>query len=71
MTILFSQIIPSYRGGVTFLHDNRREGCTVDAMNYAANNGHLDVVRFLHDNCKEGCTVEAMSYAVAYDTLMS
>jgi hypothetical protein len=31
------------------------EGCTPDAMDKAATNGHLDVVKFLHENRKEGC----------------
>ncbi|CAN0588131.1 unnamed protein product, partial [Ectocarpus sp. 12 AP-2014] len=33
---------------VQWLHDNRREGCTVSAMNWAAENGHLSVAQFLH-----------------------
>jgi hypothetical protein len=27
---------------VQFLHEHRKEGCTIIAMNYAARNGHLD-----------------------------
>ncbi|CAB1106367.1 unnamed protein product [Ectocarpus sp. CCAP 1310/34] len=38
---------------VQWLHDNRREGCTVSAMNWAAENGHLSVVQFLHHNRQE------------------
>ncbi|KAF1783525.1 Ankyrin repeat-containing domain [Phytophthora cactorum] len=48
---------------VKWLHDNRREGCTVDAMNLAARNGHLDVVKWLHLNRTEGCTTAAMDCA--------
>lgn len=33
------------------------------AMNYAAQYGHLDVVKFLHEHRTEGCTVNAMTYA--------
>jgi ankyrin repeat protein len=32
-------------------------------MNYAAMNGHLDVVRWLHEKISEGCTTRAMDYA--------
>jgi len=32
------------------LHENRTEGCTKDAMDRAARNGHLDVVIWLNDN---------------------
>ena len=32
-------------------------------MNWAANNGHLDVVKWLHYNRSEGCTVAAMNWA--------
>ena len=33
--------------GIKWLHCNRIEGCKSDAMNFAAENGHLEVVRFL------------------------
>ncbi len=32
-------------------------------MDYAAESGHLDIVRFLHQNRNEGCTTYAMDYA--------
>jgi len=35
------------------LHDNRDEGCTEYAMDWAAENGHLDVVKFLEENKKK------------------
>ncbi|EGZ06799.1 hypothetical protein PHYSODRAFT_530006, partial [Phytophthora sojae] len=43
-----------------WLHENRSEGCTTNAMNSAANRGHLDVVKWLHANRTEGCTSQAM-----------
>jgi hypothetical protein len=42
---------------------NRREGCTGWAMNLAAANGHLEVVKWLHANRREGCMMDAMEYA--------
>jgi hypothetical protein len=48
---------------VQWLHANRKEGCTTDAMDYAARNGHLTVVQWLHANRKEGCTTGAMDSA--------
>ena len=36
---------------------------TINAMNFAAKNGHLEVVEWLHLNRKEGCTVYAMDQA--------
>jgi hypothetical protein len=48
---------------VKWLHENRTEGCTVEAMNKAASNGHLEVVKWLHENRTEGCTVLAMEWA--------
>lgn len=42
---------------------NRDFGCTVDAMDWAAENGHLDIVKWLHENRTEGCTTRAMDYA--------
>ena len=48
---------------VKWLHENRNEGCTTDAMDHAASNGYLDVVKSLHENRKEGCTEWAMNWA--------
>ena len=36
---------------------------TKNAMNFAAKNGHLKVVKWLHENKKEGCTTLAMDFA--------
>ena len=36
---------------------------TKNAMNFAAKNGHLNVVIWLHENRKEGCTTLAMDFA--------
>ncbi|OQS01801.1 hypothetical protein THRCLA_21613 [Thraustotheca clavata] len=44
---------------VRFLHQNRTEGCTANAMDYAAFNGQLDIVKFLR------CTTKAMNHAAA------
>ena len=41
---------------VKWLHENRTEGCSKCAMDWAAKNGHLDVVKFLHENRTEGCS---------------
>ena len=35
----------------------------VDAMDYAAGDGRLDVVKWLHDNRTEGCSIWAMNLA--------
>jgi ankyrin repeat protein len=36
---------------------------TKNAMDYAAGNGHLEVVKWLHTNRTEGCTKNAMDWA--------
>ncbi|KAE9045228.1 hypothetical protein PR003_g6219 [Phytophthora rubi] len=49
---------------LTFLLGGGREGkCTTDAMDGAAANGHLEVVRYLHTQRTEGCTAAAMDGA--------
>lgn len=48
---------------VQWLHENRPEGCTTDAIDGAASWGHLDVVKWLHEHTNEGCTAEAMNGA--------
>jgi hypothetical protein len=34
---------------IRWLHDNRLEGCTTQAMDLAALNGRLDVVEYLNE----------------------
>ena len=47
---------------VKWLHENRREGCTTDAMKWAAGNGRLDILKWLYERKprKDGCTGDAM-----------
>jgi len=45
------------------LHIHRTEGCTTWAMDWAAEKGHLEVVKFLHEHRTEGCTTNAMDWA--------
>ena len=44
---------------------SHREGCTADAMDSAATNGHLEVVQWLNENRHEGCTSLAMDSAAS------
>ncbi|RLN71807.1 hypothetical protein BBJ29_004861 [Phytophthora kernoviae] len=46
-----------------WLHSNRAEGCTISAMNRAAENDHLEVVKWMHAMRNEGCSVSAMEKA--------
>eukprot|EP01133_Synstelium_polycarpum_P012926 gene12926-15183_t len=41
---------------VEYLHFNRNDGCTVQAMNEASKLGHIDVLKFLNAHRHEGCT---------------
>ncbi|KAJ3118475.1 hypothetical protein HDU96_001294 [Phlyctochytrium bullatum] len=55
---------------VKFLHYHvAGAGCTTRAMNEAATNGSLDMVKFLHANRHEGCTATAMDYAAENNDL--
>jgi hypothetical protein len=51
------------RYGLEWLHYHRIRGCTKLAMNYAACNGHLEIVKWLHYNRYEGCNHWAMNFA--------
>eukprot|EP01133_Synstelium_polycarpum_P016973 gene16973-20198_t len=55
---------------VKYIHYNRTEGCTSDAMDYDAVQGLLDIVKFLHFNRTEGCTTNAMDSAASKVTWM-
>lgn len=48
---------------VQWLHENRSEGCTAQAMDLAAAANHLDVDQWLHTNRTEGCMRKAMDAA--------
>ncbi|OQR86030.1 hypothetical protein ACHHYP_11076 [Achlya hypogyna] len=50
-------------GLIMYLHQDRHEGCSTNAMDRAAKDGYLDVVRFLHNERPEGCTVAAIDGA--------
>ncbi|KAM9984225.1 hypothetical protein ACTFIZ_003927 [Dictyostelium cf. discoideum] len=50
-----------------YLHENRKEGFTVFAVDKAAQKGHLQVVKFLLENRDEGCTATALNLAAKYN----
>ncbi|KAJ3409650.1 Cullin-4 [Chytridiales sp. JEL 0842] len=54
---------------VKYFHESCDKGCTPNAMDGAAQNGHLDIVIFLHQNRSEGCTPSAIDYAAANNHL--
>jgi hypothetical protein len=54
---------------VKWLHENRSEGCTAQAMDRAAGNGHFDVVRYLRANRSEGCSWFAFRLAAGANNL--
>ncbi len=51
----------SPKDSLKWLHENRTEGCTTRAMDWAADKGHLDVMIWLHENRTEGCTTYTMN----------
>lgn len=53
----------SLLGCLNWIKKNTHKQCTTDAMDCAAQMGHLDVVRYLHENRTEGCTIQAMDLA--------
>jgi len=50
---------------VIWLHENREEGCSAQAMDSAAMCGHMDVILWLHEHRNEGCTAAAMDHAAS------
>ncbi|GAB9470964.1 hypothetical protein Gpo141_00008191 [Globisporangium polare] len=48
---------------VKWLHENRSEGCTTEAMNAAASRGGVEIVLFLHEHRSAGCDLFAVSHA--------
>lgn len=50
---------------VSWLHFNRSEGCTRNAIDLAAREGHFGVVKWLFHMRRDGCSSHAMAMAVA------
>ncbi|EFA75839.1 hypothetical protein PPL_10894 [Heterostelium album PN500] len=48
---------------VKFLHYNRSEGCSIDAMNNAIGYGQTETVKFLYENRTEGYSDESVEFA--------
>jgi hypothetical protein len=53
---------------IKWLHINRFEGCTTDAINYATENDHLDITDWLKSNY-EGRELDSWSIASAITSL--
>jgi hypothetical protein len=47
--------------GLEWMHFHKIKGCSIHAMNVAAELGWLEIVKWLHSNRKEGCTLTAMN----------
>ncbi len=56
---------------VAWLHWNRNEGCTYEAMDRAAQNGHLKVVQFLHTHRREGTFIYIYISILRLDILLA
>ncbi|EGG22302.1 hypothetical protein DFA_04420 [Cavenderia fasciculata] len=52
-----------YNAQKRFLHFNRSEGATTNAMDWAAENGQYEVVKYLQEHRSEGATTKAMDEA--------
>jgi len=52
---------------VKWLHENRREGCTQQAIGRACDGNHLSVAEFLCKNRKEGFTPDAIVAAIMHE----
>ncbi|KAH9103940.1 hypothetical protein LEN26_015158 [Aphanomyces euteiches] len=48
---------------VKYLDEKATVGATYQAMDAAAANGHLEIVRFLHEHRREGCSTDAVDLA--------
>ena len=57
--------IAAFYGYLALIKEKKYITFTFDAMNYAAKNGHLEVVKWLHFNRKEGFNFCTMNLAAA------
>src|SRR5580658_4196104 len=60
--------IAAYHGYLELLKNNHNVNITSNAMNWAAERGHLKVIKWLHKN-QQGDTFNAISYAAANNQL--
>ena len=49
--------------GIKVLHKRNVRGCTTEAMDLAAKNGHFKTMVWLHENRPEGCSIHAIEFA--------
>lgn len=54
---------------VQWLHVNRTEGCTANAINFAAALGDIKIIKWLHENLPPGLRANAMDFAAKYGQL--
>ena len=66
--IIYNAILNNHIELVEWISNNI-EKLTTDAMDIAASNGDLPIVKWLHYNRKEGCTTFAMDWAASYGHL--
>ncbi|EFA75796.1 hypothetical protein PPL_10851 [Heterostelium album PN500] len=54
---------------IQFLHYNRTEGCSKQALDNAASSGDMDLIKFLHFNRTEGCTTKIYERTIMFGQL--
>ncbi|OQR80686.1 hypothetical protein THRCLA_23443 [Thraustotheca clavata] len=52
-----------------YLHENRTEGCTTSAMDWAAEHHHWNIVQYLLKNRSEGCRINIVDIAAEFGHL--
>src|SRR6476661_2624364 len=55
--------------GIDHIVDKKLYVESIHTWNWAAMNGHLNVIKWLHENKKEGCTTRAMDWAADHGHL--
>lgn len=67
-SVIVDLAMSSHLAVTIYMHQQGYQ-CTTVAMDWAAQTGHLDIVKWLHENREEGCTSKAMDYAAEYGHL--
>lgn len=60
----FEELVNDHKHLQDLLHENKKDCCTSYAMEFAEENGHLDILKWLYENRKEDFMESTLCYLI-------